>query len=135
MSPWSGESISGVADSRSVFSTQFHNNAFSSIPPGSIALVIFLIIFLYLGFSAVGLFIARLPFIPISDGKMGKAAQAYRLTKGETTAVCYCAAAKGLAVGTPMMDVLYGGFGARERAIISIPFGLYQREYPRYGMS
>lgn len=28
-----------------------------------------------------------------------------------------------------MMDVLYGGLGARERAIISIPFGLYQCEY------
>jgi sodium/bile acid cotransporter 7 len=111
---------------RSVFSTQFANNAFSSIPPASVALTVALIIILYLGFSVIGFLIARLPFIP---SKSGKFVNAYRLTKGETTAGCYCAAAKGLAVGTPMLDVLYGGFGGREKAIISIPFGLYQCEY------
>ncbi|KAI9639125.1 SBF-like CPA transporter family-domain-containing protein [Dioszegia hungarica] len=112
-----------------LFSTQFHNDAFSSLPSASIYLLVFLIIIFYLGFSAVGFCVSRQTFIPARlDSRIIRAVRRYKLSKGETTAVCYCAATKGLAVGTPMLDALYGGFAARERAIISIPFGLYQLE-------
>lgn len=50
------------------------------------------------------------------------------MDKPTTTAVCFCAAAKGLVVGAPMLEILYGGLGARERAVISLPIVLYQGE-------
>jgi hypothetical protein len=50
----------------------------------------------------------------------------YRFGKKEATALCFCAAAKGLVVGTPVLDILYGGFEPERKAIISIPMVLYQ---------
>ncbi|ADV20785.1 Hypothetical protein CGB_C0005C [Cryptococcus gattii WM276] len=49
-----------------------------------------------------------------------------RFNKKEATAICFCAAAKGMVVGSPTLSILYGGFPARERAILSIPLVLYQ---------
>lgn len=52
-----------------------------------------------------------------------------RFNKKEATAICFCAAAKGMVVGSPTLSILYGGFPARERAILSIPLVLYQGTY------
>lgn len=52
-----------------------------------------------------------------------------RFDKKEATAICFCAAAKGMVVGSPTLSILYGGFPARERAILSIPLVLYQGTY------
>ncbi|OXG12881.1 sodium/bile acid cotransporter 7-B/bile acid cotransporter 7-B [Cryptococcus neoformans A2-102-5] len=49
-----------------------------------------------------------------------------RFDKKEATAICFCAAAKGMVIGSPTLSILYGGFPARERAILSIPLVLYQ---------
>lgn len=51
--------------------------------------------------------------------------------KKSTTAICFCAAAKGLVVAYPLLDILYGGYDARERAIVSIPMVLYQGGFGR----
>lgn len=130
---------------RSVFSTQFNENAFSTIPTASIILVVFLNLGFYLGFTGFSLLITRLPFLrrPTSpptdqasvDVQLKKDSgildlrntlERLRLNKKESTAVCFCAAAKGLVVAVPTLDVFYGGLPARERAIISIPLVLYQ---------
>lgn len=42
------------------------------------------------------------------------------------TAMCFCAAAKGIVLGSPVTSILYGGFSVDQRAIISIPLVLYQ---------
>lgn len=52
-----------------------------------------------------------------------------RFNKKEATAICFCAAAKGMVVGSPTLSILYGGFPAREKAILSIPLVLYQGTY------
>lgn len=52
-----------------------------------------------------------------------------RFDKKEATAICFCAAAKGMVIGSPTLSILYGGFPARERAILSIPLVLYQGTY------
>ena len=53
----------------------------------------------------------------------------FTFDKPTTTAICFCAAAKGLMVGAPMLDILYGGIDATDRAIVSIPLVLYQGEF------
>ncbi|WVQ93467.1 hypothetical protein IAU59_000541 [Kwoniella sp. CBS 9459] len=55
-----------------------------------------------------------------------KAVSGMRFDKKATTAICFCAAAKGMVVGAPTLSVLYGGFPEQERAILSIPLVLYQ---------
>ena len=51
-----------------------------------------------------------------------------RFNKAEATAICFCSAAKGLIVGSPILDILYGGLPEETRAVISIPLVLYQGE-------
>ena len=44
------------------------------------------------------------------------------------TAICFCAAAKSIVVGAPILSILYGGLSPQNRAILSIPLVLYQAE-------
>lgn len=128
---------------RSIFSNQFAQDAFNLVPSQSIILVVFLNLVLYLMFTGICLVLTRLPFLPAnpvllratSHGakpakipKWRKAAAGARFGKAEVTAICFCAAAKGLVVGSPILDILYAGMPPQQRAIISIPLVLYQGE-------
>ena len=89
---------------------------------------------MYLLFTVICLVLTRLPFLPSSlvvesDSKPPRwrsIAMRARFARPEATAICFCAAAKGLVVGSPILDILYGGLPPAQRAIISIPLVLYQ---------
>jgi sodium/bile acid cotransporter 7 len=84
---------------------------------------------LYLFFTAMCIAIARPPFgRRSSQPKISAVIKRLTFDKETTTAICFCAAAKGLVVAYPVLEILYGGYDARERAIVSIPMVLYQGE-------
>ncbi|WVQ74726.1 hypothetical protein IAR50_004330 [Cryptococcus sp. DSM 104548] len=135
------------------FSTQFEEGAFQTISTSSVIFLVFVNLALYFLFTAICVFCTRLPFLPESfnlgirphpaleqqpaegeetvyDEKKKpywrRFVSGMRFDKQEATAICFCAAAKGMVVGAPTLTILYGGFPAREKAIISIPLVLYQ---------
>ena len=124
---------------RSIFCEQFDQDAFNLVHPVSIILVIFLNLTLYLVFTALCVLLTRLPFLTPgttpqpgdSKSKWHQIATAARFPRPEATAICFCAAAKGLVVGSPILDILYGGMPPAQRAIISIPLVLYQGKSER----
>ncbi|ORX40601.1 SBF-like CPA transporter family-domain-containing protein [Kockovaella imperatae] len=121
----------------SAFSNQFKNHAFESISPQSVILVCFFNLSLYLCMTLAVLYICRLPYLtrsithpPMASArwrrKLANFILHYRFAKPETTAICFCAPAKGLTVGSPILNILYAGFPEDKRAIISIPIVIYQ---------
>ena len=100
-------------------------------------MVVCLNLALYVSFTGICLLITRLPFLPNNllrtdderPPKWRAVANRARFGRPETTAICFCAAAKGLVVGSPILDILYGGMSPARRAVISIPLVLYQGEY------
>jgi len=56
-----------------------------------------------------------------------------RFSRSWTTAFCFCAAAKGLVVGSLNLDMISDGMITAHRAIVSIPLVLYQGEQPACG--
>ncbi|OCF31664.1 sodium/bile acid cotransporter 7-B/bile acid cotransporter 7-B [Kwoniella heveanensis BCC8398] len=134
----------------SVFSTQFQEKAFETVSTASIIFLVFVNLGLYAFFTLICVVLARLPFLPksfdspsLSDHSdvdvnvidtagtqkvpiWRKTVSGMRFDKKVTTAICFCAAAKGMVVGAPTLSVLYGGFPEQERAILSIPLVLYQ---------
>ena len=123
-----------IAHSRAAFSNQFATNAFSTVSGASIAMTVVLNLVLYLFFTAVCIFIARPPFGRKSaQPKVSALIKRLTFDKQTTTAICFCAAAKGLVVAYPVLEILYGGYNARERAIVSIPMVLYQGELLKSG--
>lgn len=44
-----------------------------------------------------------------------------------TIAICFCGAAKGIILGGPMAQILYGGLEPRDSGIVSIPLVLVRR--------
>lgn len=113
----------------STFCNKFATHAFEAISHESVILICFLGVGLYAFFTAVCLFFARLPFL--GEEKEGEASwkgilRKLRFDKGETTAICFCAAAKGLVLGAPLVSILYGGYDERTQAIMSTPIALYQ---------
>ncbi|KAG8906888.1 hypothetical protein FRC01_007870 [Tulasnella sp. 417] len=108
---------------------KFATHAFEAITHESVILICFMGVGLYAFFTAVCLFFARLPFL--GEEKEGEAnwkrmLRKLRFDKGETTAICFCAAAKGLVLGAPLVSILYGGYDERTQAIMSTPIALYQ---------
>ncbi|WVQ78815.1 hypothetical protein IAT38_000906 [Cryptococcus sp. DSM 104549] len=136
------------------FSNQFKHRAFETISASSVIFLVFVNLGLYTIFTGLCLYITRLPLlgekfnigmVPMDDERrmLGttveygveeekrmprwrRVVSAMRFDKKEATAICFCAAAKGMAVGAPTLSVLYGGFPQREKAILSIPLVLYQ---------
>nr|XP_018264783.1 sodium/bile acid cotransporter 7-B/bile acid cotransporter 7-B [Kwoniella dejecticola CBS 10117]OBR86941.1 sodium/bile acid cotransporter 7-B/bile acid cotransporter 7-B [Kwoniella dejecticola CBS 10117] len=121
----------------SVFSTQFENRAFESVSTASIIFLVFLNLGLYAAFTLLCVFLTRLPFLPPTLASQNtlsadrrrswrKVVHSFRFNKAESTAICFCAVAKGMVVGAPTLSILYGGLPEKQRAILSIPLVLYQ---------
>ncbi|OCF75057.1 sodium/bile acid cotransporter 7-B/bile acid cotransporter 7-B [Kwoniella mangroviensis CBS 8886] len=126
----------------SVFSTQFKAQAFEAVSTSSIIFLVFLNLGLYGVFTLLCVFLTRLPFshpsspsnVHINTGISSKRnsgrrlvnIQSFRFNKRESTAICFCAVAKGMVVGAPTLSILYGGFPEQQKAILSIPLVLYQ---------
>jgi len=113
----------------STFCNKFASGAFKAITHQSVILICFLGVGLYAFFTAMCLFIARLPFLgaPVEgEAKWRTSLRKLRFNKRETTAICFCAAAKGLVLGAPVVAILYGGYDTETQAIMSTPIALYQ---------
>ncbi|WVW80214.1 hypothetical protein I302_102191 [Kwoniella bestiolae CBS 10118] len=130
----------------SVFSTQFRAQAFEAVSTSSIIFLVFLNLGLYGAFTILCVFLSRLPIShsskllardisttsPISENSGSskwnwqRITQSCRFNKRESTAICFCAVAKGMVVGAPTLSILYGGFPEQQKAILSIPLVLYQ---------
>ncbi|WRT65755.1 uncharacterized protein IL334_002703 [Kwoniella shivajii] len=118
----------------SVFSTQFKEQAFEAVSTASIIFLVFLNLALYAVFTIICVFLTRLPFLPpsLSTDHIDKSPKwrtiihSLRFSKKESTAICFCAVAKGMVVGAPTLSILYGGFPDQQKAILSIPLVLYQ---------
>lgn len=113
----------------STFCSKFATHAFEAITHESVILICFMGVGLYAAFTAVCLFVARLPFL--GEEQEGEATwkrllRKLRFDKKETAAICFCAAAKGLVLGAPLVSILYGGYDERTQAIMSTPIALYQ---------
>lgn len=91
------------------FSDAFHSRAFSTVPAQSIILVVFLNLGLYPFFTLLCFLICRPPFTTL------------RISKGQTTAVCFCGPPKSITVGIVLIYVQYSNFSTLDQAVISIP--------------
>ncbi|WVR03774.1 hypothetical protein IAU60_000769 [Kwoniella sp. DSM 27419] len=138
-----------------VFSTQFYEHAFEAVSTPSILFMVFVNLALYAVFTLLCVLLTRLPFLPSSFDprfepsalntsastvsspvttiprripRWRRAVMGFRFDKKESTAICFCAAAKGMPVGVSTISVLYGGFGEQQKAILLIPLVLYQAQ-------
>ncbi|GAA5897826.1 Rch1p [Sporobolomyces salmoneus] len=100
----------------STFSTAFYENAFEILTGEAIAFIVTVNIGLY-GLLSVLLFLVarKIPFKgqPLFDGPT-------------TIALLFCGAAKGAALGAPIVAILYSGLPPEDGATISLPIVLYQ---------
>ncbi|KAG8889165.1 hypothetical protein FRB98_005640 [Tulasnella sp. 332] len=116
----------------STFCNKFASGALKAITHQSVILICFLGVALYTFFTALCLFITRVPFVRQDGDSLGKCPRwksllrRQRFGKRESAAVCFCAAAKGLVLGAPLVSILYGGYGLETQAIMSTPIALYQ---------
>jgi len=113
----------------STFCNKFASGAFKVVSHQSIILICFLNVVLYAFWTGVCLLIARLPFLGApreGEYKWKTWLRNQRFDKGETAAICFCAAAKGLVLGAPLIAILYGGYDNQTQSIMSTPIALYQ---------
>ncbi|KAG8906471.1 hypothetical protein FRB99_006786 [Tulasnella sp. 403] len=113
----------------STFCDKFASGAFHAITHQSVILICFLGLGLYIFFTAACIVIARVPFLPREtedEARWIAFVRRQRFDKRETAAICFCAAAKGLVLGAPLVSILYGGYDHRTQAVMSTPIALYQ---------
>ncbi|GAA6060023.1 hypothetical protein JCM10212_001020 [Sporobolomyces blumeae] len=120
----------------STFSTAFYEDAFEILTGAAVAFIVGVDIFLYLVLSIFLFLLARhVPYprrVKFDDDNLDDRATSSTREKGplfdpETTiALLFCGAAKGAALGAPIVAILYGGFPPDARGIISLPIVLYQ---------
>jgi solute carrier family 10 (sodium/bile acid cotransporter), member 7 len=53
----------------------------------------------------------------------------YRFSKRDTIAICFCAPAKSVSIGAPVIGVMWAqGFSATVQSLVMVPIVLYQAE-------
>ena len=108
------------------FSSCFYTRALETISHQSVVMVCFLNVGLYIFFTFFSLFVARPPIYPRS-----KILQKifYRFSKRDTIAICFCAPAKSVSIGAPLIGVMWGAdFSDSVESLVMIPIVLYQAE-------
>lgn len=108
------------------FSDCFASGAFKAISTQSILLIVFLNVGLYPLFTLICYLACRPPLPHILQSRGVSSERTYALTKGQTTAVCFCGAPKSITVGLVLINVQYSNFSALDQAVLSIPLALYQ---------
>lgn len=98
------------------FSDAFASGAFKSLSMESIILVVFLNVSLYPFFTLLCYLFCRPPSSLLK----------YQISRGQTTAVCFCGPPKSITVGIVLISIQYSNFSALDQAIIAIPLSLYQ---------
>jgi sodium/bile acid cotransporter 7 len=108
------------------FSSCFYYQALENITHQSVILVCFLNVGLYIFFTLFSLFISRPPIHPTSRFWQRIF---YRFPKPDTVAICFCAPAKSVSIGAPLIGVLWSvGFSDQVQSLVMVPIVLYQAE-------
>jgi solute carrier family 10 (sodium/bile acid cotransporter), member 7 len=108
------------------FSSCFYYGSLEDITHQSLILVCFLNVGLYVLFTFVSLFVSRPPIHP-SSKTLQKVF--YRFPKIDTIAICFCAPAKSVSIGAPLIGVMWGsGFSGQVQSLVMVPLVLYQAE-------
>lgn len=109
----------------SAFCTSFYSGAFDRISPATKLLVVFVSLGLLVFMNVLTFIIARLPFLPQDRFGSGRTSR-LRFERGDTIALCYCAASKGLVLGQPLLSIFYSGYDGSQQGILLIPLVIYQ---------
>jgi solute carrier family 10 (sodium/bile acid cotransporter), member 7 len=104
------------------FSSCFYYHALENISHQSVILVCFFNIGLYTFFTLFSLMVARPPFHPQNP-------LLRRFSKRDTIAICFCAPAKSVSIGAPLIGVMWSiGFSDSVQSLVMVPIVLYQAE-------
>jgi len=133
----------GAKGSRSTFSGAFQSGAFSAMPKTSIIFIAFMNIAEYALFTLCCFYLARPPQLIVDfvntrlvDSKvmarlpqwLRRPLRLTRMSKEQTVAVCYCGAAKTIALGIPIVSAMWNHADNLTRANLQIPVLLYTIE-------
>ncbi|KAI9263124.1 SBF-like CPA transporter family-domain-containing protein [Phascolomyces articulosus] len=110
----------------SVFSDAFYNHSFDSVGATDIVAVVIMNIGFYILFSLLSLFLAYIPFP--SSLKEPSWVKRLRYSREDTVAVMYCGATKTVAMGVPLINVLYESGDPGTVGVLSTPLLLYHVE-------
>ncbi|KAI7900584.1 SBF-like CPA transporter family-domain-containing protein [Cokeromyces recurvatus] len=115
----------------SVFSDAVYSGSFSAVTPKDIIAVAIINAGLYIIFSLLSLFLARLPLpawfsVPTIVKK-------WRYSREDTVAVMFCGATKTVAMGVPLINVLYQNGDPGTVGVLSTPLLLYHVEQLIFG--
>ncbi|KAG2220281.1 hypothetical protein INT45_009896 [Circinella minor] len=110
----------------SVFSDAFYNHSFDAVGVTDIVAVIIMNIGFYILFSLLSFFLAYLPFP--SSLKEPSWVKRLRYSREDTVAIMYCGATKTVAMGVPLINVLYESGDPGTVGVLSTPLLLYHVE-------
>ncbi|GAA5893306.1 hypothetical protein JCM6882_008000 [Rhodosporidiobolus microsporus] len=113
----------------STFSGAFYENAFEILSGEAVALIVGVNVFLYLIFSLFLFAVCRLiptPKCHIENRKLVKDGTGPMFTPELTISAMFTGAAKGAALGAPIVAVLYSGLDGEAQGIVSLPLVLFQ---------
>ncbi|GAN08816.1 conserved hypothetical protein [Mucor ambiguus] len=111
----------------SVFSDAVHAGSFSAVAGKDIAAVVILNFLFYVLFSVFSFALARLPYSKRIFGPL-KWCDRLRYSREDTVAVMYCGATKTVAMGVPLINVLYQKGDPGTIGVLSTPLLLYHVE-------
>ena len=108
------------------FSSCFYYKALENISHQSVILVCLINVGLYVFFTIFSLLVARPPIHPQSQILRKVFSQ---FSKRDTIAICFCAPAKSVSIGAPLIGVMWGaGFSDSVQSLVMVPIVLYQAE-------
>ncbi|KAI8971905.1 SBF-like CPA transporter family-domain-containing protein [Mycotypha africana] len=111
----------------SVFSDAIHAGSFSAVAGKDILGIALLNFFFYILFSITCLFLARLPYPEKLIGRQ-QWIEKIRYSREDTVAVMFCGATKTVAMGVPLINVLYQKGDPGTIGVLSTPLLLYHVE-------
>ncbi|CAO3599485.1 unnamed protein product [Absidia cylindrospora] len=108
----------------SVFSDAVASGSFGSVSPVDIVAVVIINAGLYISFSLLCWFLAAIP-APFPGPRW---VQRLRYSRADTVAIMYCGATKTVAMGVPLINVLYQSGDPGTVGVLSTPLLLYHVE-------
>ncbi|KAF7732092.1 hypothetical protein EC973_006347 [Apophysomyces ossiformis] len=108
----------------SVFSDAIYSGSFASVKPKDIVAIAILNAGFYVLFSLLCLMLAYIPY----PGKPPGWVSRLRYSREDTVAVMYCGATKTVAMGVPLINVLYQNGDSGTVGVLSTPLLLYHVE-------
>ncbi|GAA6032430.1 hypothetical protein JCM8097_008171 [Rhodosporidiobolus ruineniae] len=113
----------------SSFSQSFYEGAFDRLTGNAVAFVVCTNLFLYILFTLFLFAICRLitfPYFAVENRKLVKTGAGPLFSPEITISALFTGAAKGAALGAPIVSILYGGLDGEAQGIVGLPLVLYQ---------